>query len=265
MTIDQQLRDRFDRETRAGVPVPDLAAAIAAGRRRRRRRGVAYAVGSLAVAAVAATAVVVPRLGTEPVTMLAADDGTFVPGTTIDTDLAAAVAAADPSLPAPREVYPSDWSRDTPLPDADFADATEWQLVYDLSPEVELLVYVTKPVPGAGAASCPATSSDGETVVRPQGGTQQVDVPGRFCDEVQVPGGLVVTMHDLIGDPPREVWFHSMFESSEGRFVNVIEQVTTRDEDRAATMRVLTDDLTAALAQAPGLDFPDPQEWPPAP
>ena len=56
-----------------------------------------------------------------------------------------------------------------------------------------------------------------------------------------------------------------MVESSEGWFVNVIEQVTAADEDRAATMRVLTDDLTVALAQAPGLDFPDPQEWPPAP
>ena len=119
MTIDQQLRDRFDRETSAGVPEPDLAAVIAAGRRRRRGRGAAYAVGALAVAAVAATAVVVPRLGADPLPTLAdppADDGTFVPGTTIDTDLAAAVAAADPSLPAPRDVYPSDWSRDTPLP-----------------------------------------------------------------------------------------------------------------------------------------------------
>jgi hypothetical protein len=265
MTIDQQLRDRFDRETSAGMPVPDLAAAIAAGRRRRRGRGAAYAVGALAVAAVAATAVVVPRQGADPVPTLAAEDGTFVAGTTIDSELAAAVAAADPSLPAPRDVYPSDWSRDTPLPDAEFANATEWQLVYDLSPEVELLVYVTKPVPGEDAASCAATSSDGETLVLPEGGTQRVDVPGRFCDQLQVPGGYVVTMHDQVGDPPREVWFHSMFEASDGRFVNVIEQVTARDEDRAATMRVLTDDLTVALAQAPGLDFPDPQEWPPAP
>ena len=137
--------------------------------------------------------------------------------------------------------------------------------MYGLSPGVELLVYVTKPIPGEDAASCAATSSDGETVVLPEAGTQRIDVPGRFCDQLQVPGGHVVTMHDVIGDPPREVWFHSMFESSDGRFVNVIEQVTAPDEDRAATMRVLTDDLTVALAQAPGLDFPDPQEWPPAP
>ena len=157
MTIDQQLRDRFDRETSAGMPVPDLAAAIAAGRVAVAGAGRRTPSGPLAVAAVAATAVVVPRLGADPVPTLAADDGTFVPGTTIDTDLAAAVAAADPSLPAPRDVYPSDWSRDTPLPDADFANATEWQLVYDLSPEVELLVYVTKPVPGEDAASCAAT------------------------------------------------------------------------------------------------------------
>ena len=81
MTIDQQLRDRFDRETSTGVPEPDLAAAIAAGRRRRRGRAASYAVGSLAVAAVAAAVVIAPRLGADPVPTLAAHDGTFVPGT----------------------------------------------------------------------------------------------------------------------------------------------------------------------------------------
>ena len=221
MTIDQQLRDRFDRETSAGMPVPDLAAAIAAGRRRRRGRGAAYAVGALAVAAVAATAVVVPRLGADPVPALAAEDGTFVPGTTIDTDLAAAVAAADPSLPAPRDVYPSDWSRDTPLPDADFANATEWQLVYDLSPEVELLVYVTKSVPGASAPSC---SASGDRTVRVKDGTQTVDVPGLSCVEFDSAAGSLVTTYDQIGDPVRELWFHSMLTAPDGRFVNVIER-----------------------------------------
>ena len=72
-------------------------------------------------------------------------------------------------------------------------------------------------------------------------------------------------MHDVIGDPAREVWFHSMFDGV---------RRAVRERDRAGHrarrgpgghLRVLTDDVTVALAWAPGLDFPDPQEWPPAP
>ncbi|MBF4761580.1 hypothetical protein ISU07_00445 [Nocardioides islandensis] len=238
MTIEQQVRDRFDRATTT-VPEADVAAAIAGGRRvRRRRRVTAYAVGSLAVAAVAASAVALPRLGDdEPRTVAPAhhgpaDDGTFVPGTTVDTDLAAAVAAADPSLPAPRDVYPSDWSRDTPLPDADVANATEWQLVYDLAPKVELLVYVSVPIPG---------ESSGLT------------------------SGQVVTDHHGIGDPTDEIWFQSMLQRADGRFVDVIEQVTATEVRDGQRLRVLTDAQTEAIAQAPGLDFPDPITPPPAP
>ena len=56
-----------------------------------------------------------------------------------------------------------------------------------------------------------------------------------------------------------------MLTAPDGRFVNAIEQVSAGDPDRAAELRVLTDDQLEALAQAPGLVFPDPQEWPPAP
>ena len=238
MTIEQQLKDRFDRATEHAIPPADVPAAIARGRGRRRRRAGAYAVGSLAVLAVAASATVLPRLGEETPTAVpaaqgpAAPDGTFVPGTTIDTDLAAAVAAADPSLPAPTDVYPSDWSRDTPLPDADFANATEWQLVYDLSDRVELLVYVSKPIPGEPADQ---------------------------------PVGTVVTGSNTIGDPAREVWFHSMLVAPDGHVVNAIEQVDGADPRQAEQRRVLTDARTEAVAQAPGLDFPDPVEPPAAP
>jgi len=41
--------------------------------------------------------------------------------------------------------------------------------------------------------------------------------------------------------------------------------VSAGDPDRGAGLRVLTDDQLEALAQAPGLDFPDPVEPPPAP
>ena len=93
----------------------------------------------------------------------AASDGTFVTGTTIDTDLAAVVAAADPSLPAPTDVYPSDWSRDTPLPDADFANATEWQLVYDLSPPWSCWSTSAKPIPGLDSDAGVPGRADGQS------------------------------------------------------------------------------------------------------
>ena len=269
MTMDQQLRDRFDRAS-ARLPDADLGAALEAGRRRRRRRVTAYVAGSAAVLAVAATAgIAVPRLGGDtaldrpPVAAPVADDGTFVPGTTIDTDLEAAVAAAVPSLPRPSDVFASDWSRDTPLPDEQFANATEWQLVYRLSPRVELLVYVTQPFPGDAAT--PSCSSGGDRTVDVEDGTQVVAAPGRHCQEQESAAGSLVTVHDRIGDPVRELWYHSMLTAPDGRFVNAIEQVSAGDPDRGAGLRVLTDDQLEALAQAPGLDFPDPVEPPPAP
>jgi hypothetical protein len=186
-----------------------------------------------------------------------------VAGTTVDTDLAAVVAGADPSLPPPTDVYPSDWSRDTPLPDDQFADATEWQLLYDLAPGVELLVYVTQPVPGESApTSC---GGSGTTLVGLSDAPRVVAASGRSCQERQTRAGSLTTVHDAVGDPVREIWFHSMLTAPDGRFVNVIEQVTAGTEDRAARLRVLTDAQLENLAQAPGLDFPDPVDPPPAP
>ncbi len=268
MTVDQQLRDRFDRVTDGSIPEPDLAAAIAGGRRRRRRRTASYAVGSLAVAAIAASALVAPQLGGgrgPTVAAEVADDGTFVPGTTIDTDLAAAVAAADPSLPAPRDVYASDWSRDTPLPDADFANATEWQLVYDLSPNVELLVYVTKPIPGvAPDAGCLAV--DGNQVVRPSDGTTTVDVPSSSCTEWEVGAGHMQSRDQKVGEPGSErYWYLTGYTDLDGRFVNVIEKVRAADWTAADGLSVLPRDSAMAIAAASGLDFPDPVTPPPAP
>ena len=156
MTIDQQLRDRFDRETSTGVPEPDLAAAIAAGRRRRRGRGASYAVGcarrgrrrrhrrwSL------------PRLGADPVPTLAArrrhlrarHDHRHRPG--------GRGRRGRPVAPGAARGVPERLVAGHPAAlDADFANATEWQLVYELSPEVELLVYVSKPIPGEASVTC---------------------------------------------------------------------------------------------------------------
>jgi hypothetical protein len=245
MTIDQQLRDRFDRATEGPLPTPDLAAAIAGGRRRRRLRATSYAVGSLAVAAVAASAIVVPRLdGPERVIVAGpTSEVDYVPGTTIDTDLAAAVAAADASLPAPIDVYPFDVSRNAQLSDERFAEANEWELVYDLAPGVDLMVQVSKRVPGDGVVpECPAATSCARSWI-------------------------------LAGSPDHEaadakLWFYTRFVAIDGHFVTVTERtesVASESGGPSDELRVLTDEQSKAIAQAPGLDFPDPVEPAPAP
>jgi hypothetical protein len=111
-----------------------------------------------------------------------------VPGTEIDDQLQAAVGSARAGLPTARDVYPSDWSRETALPDDQFDDATEWQTYYDLSASDELLVYVSKPIPGLdeppSCASNPAPTA-------------------RTCSEQQVAGGDLVTTRQTVGDQGR--------------------------------------------------------------
>ena len=170
MTIDQQLRDRFDRATDRPLPTIDLPAAIEGGRRIRRRRTASYAAGSLAVAAIAAGAVLAPLQwsgstdrvadGLSTASGPASDDSPFVAGTDIDERLAASVAADVPVLPAPTDVYALDWRRAgneagyaappaaLRLPDDQFGDATAWQLRYDIAPGHTVLITVASEVDG---------------------------------------------------------------------------------------------------------------------
>ena len=85
-------------------------------------------------------------------------ESSFVPGTDIDERLAAAVATAMPMLPAPADVFPMDWRRpgNEPgwmapaaglrLPDEQFAEATAWQLRYDVEADHTVLITVATPV-----------------------------------------------------------------------------------------------------------------------
>ena len=168
MTIDQQLRDRFDRATDRTLPTVDLAAAIAGGRRVRRRRATSYAAGSLAVVAVAAGAVLAAHPGAGSTDRVAdrqsaagpASASSFVSGTDVDERLAASVAADLPALPAPTDVYPLDWRRAgneagyaappaaLRLPDDEFGDATAWQLRYDMEAGHTVLITVAAAVDG---------------------------------------------------------------------------------------------------------------------
>ena len=71
-----------------------------------------------------------------------------MPGTQIDETMEAVIAEHLPGLGAATDVYPSDWDHNGPMPDADFADATDWQAAYDLSADEELLVFMGWPKPG---------------------------------------------------------------------------------------------------------------------
>jgi hypothetical protein len=161
MTLEQQLREQLDRST-ADVPtVPDLAATLGRGRARRRRRGLLTTAGGAAGAAVAAAVVVSvlaggsvapgerERVATDPAATTpstttpstTAGSGDFVAGTDRDEILARVVARHLPSLGAPDDVYPSDWDHAGPMPDADHADATDWQATYPIDAHTRLLVF----------------------------------------------------------------------------------------------------------------------------
>ena len=88
----------------------------------------------------------------------------FVPGTDVDTTMAAVVAEHLPGLPAPDDVYPSDVRHDGPMPDADFASATEWQAVYALPGGGRLLVLMGRPGEPFACDGCTAQEAEGGTV-----------------------------------------------------------------------------------------------------
>lgn len=99
----------------------------------------------------------------------------FVDGTDVDESMQAAIF---PNLPADANavvtaVYPSDWTRNTPLPDGQAENATDWEAVYALSGGETLRVVMGLPVPyergssdACGGESRPGciTRADGTTV-----------------------------------------------------------------------------------------------------
>ena len=117
-TAEQQLRDHLARHT-DGVPGgPDLARSLRDGRRRRRTRTVGVAAAAVATAAVVGTVAAVGLTGDgggQPGPATAADDEPaatdFVAGTTVDDELAAAVADG-----CPTSRRPTTSTRATPTP-----------------------------------------------------------------------------------------------------------------------------------------------------
>lgn len=243
MTVEQQLRDHYETTTTDVLGGPDLESVLGSGRRRRRVR--IMGVAGTAAAAVTVGAVVASSLvsgGSSPTAKdpargadVAAAPVDFVPGTTIDDDLQQVVAGHLSGLGAPTDVYPSDWDHNGPMPDADFADATDWQAAYDLGADEKLLVFMGWPKPGEPPPTkCPE------------------------CEMTEVPGGRLLTQvsfHDLDAD-----WhFMTVFVRDDGFTVGAIDQVVAPEAQDAAAARSVSDAEAEALATDPALQFPMPE------
>lgn len=254
MSLEQHLRDQLDRATRDVVGGPDLATAVTDGRTGRRRRHLVrggVAVAALAVGGVLAASVL--PLGSDGSTPTAADptsaasssssvDGGFVEGTDIDEMLERIVERHVPTLDRPDEVYPSDWESRGPMPDADHADATDWQATYTASTDEQLLVFMGYPPPDE------PTSSGCEGVRRSSG---QPD-----CSSTRLPNGGSVT--DDAYTTEGSYVFYTVYVSPSGFTVDALETVTASSWQQAADRRQLDYQILGELVTDPKLTFPAP-------
>jgi len=246
MSIEQQLINHYQ-STSDAVGGPDLATVLGAGRRRRRRLRTGGAV-AVAGALVAVGAVVVtsyaggnsPTTGThtnddvEP----AAASSDFVPGTDIDDAMQRVVAEHLSGLGDATDVYPSDWYHNGPIPDSDFANATDWQATYQLDGAQKVLVIMGYAKPGE-PTDCPT------------------------CDQKKVPGGTLLTQTSTIA-ATSEWHFLTSLVRDDGFSVTVIDYVTAPDMKTALRARAVRD-AAPALVEDSRLHFPAPETPPTGP
>jgi hypothetical protein len=253
MNVAEHYRTTLDELTRDRAAGVDLSAAIAGGRRRRRVRRTAWGGAGLAVAAVAAVAGVSLAGGSSSVAVDPGPSGSpsyrdFVGGTSVDETLQATVARHLPDIPAATDVYPSDWNTPGPIPDAAFADATEWHAVYDLSGVERLTLVMSDRIPG-------------EAMVPRCDQIQESDVPCRSTTGAD--GSRDVTSgYVLHGSTYR---FLTVHVSADGFLTETLDDVQAQSWAEARGARTLSDAETAALVSDPALTFPAPVHAPPSP
>ncbi|MBB6626264.1 hypothetical protein H5V45_02910 [Nocardioides sp. KIGAM211] len=240
MSSDTDIQRAYSRVTDDASSGPDLAQVLARGRGARRRRTRLRVAGVAgAVAVVVAAGVAAPRLGgsTEVVAPAAPPAATdHVEGTDVDDTMVSAVAAHLPQLEQPRDVFPSDTHHNGPMPDEDFATATDWQAEYD--------------VDGGGFFRLLLAHAD-----KPY-------VP--LCDDclrTAVPGGRIGTdwsrsYAETDADHP---WtFRVVFQGDDGRVAIATEKVAGATLRSARQARTFTDAELAELVQDGSLTFPEP-------
>lgn len=230
----------------------DLSAAITEGRRRRRVRRATWAGAGVAVAVVATLAGVAIGHGSSSA---AVDPGVtsspsahdFVAGTDIDETVQATVAQHLPSVPSAEDVYPSDWNTPGPIPDAHFADATEWQAVYQVSHVEQLNVLMSRAIPG-------------QPVDVRCDDVQQVDLPCRRSEAAD--GSLDMEFGTVIGTSTYR--FLTLHVAPDGFVTETLDDVQAQSWGEAQGARQVTRPATRSLVQDPALRFPAPVH-PPAP
>lgn len=262
MSIEQQLREQFDHATEH-LGSADLDAVLDHGRSHRRRRIGTIAVGSAAAAAAVALAVtplVHDRVAAKP--LRPGSHSRPVASAThsrpaISTDpvaqrLQAAVATAAPELPAPSKLYPSDWNHNTPLPDSQAANATDWQLGYNLpGGEVVWISVFRSPASMPESATCePPKTKD--------------------CSSTPVPGGRylrqITATLDAQGEKPVNTAFVGVYAVDGGLSgASVSDTVSSPKRATAERQRSLTDAQLRRIATASDLTFPAPVVTPPPP
>ncbi|GAA2124138.1 hypothetical protein [Nocardioides bigeumensis] len=252
MTTEQLLRTHFDETTREVRGGPTLQASLNAGRRGRRRTLVAGAAGSaLAVAVVATTGVLVSG-GSPPSADAPATDPAGAPAAApavedivadADLDELLQTVVVDHLGDTPRlklvDVFPSDWDHNGPMPDADHADATDWQAAYTVG-DTDMLLFVGYPMPGEPALDNCSDAPDGSA-----------------CSPVA--GGLVVENGSLVADGGPVRFTTTYVGARPGVVVNLIETVPGVDVETASSQRVLTRDGVLATVTDPRLTFPLPK------
>lgn len=243
MSSDTDIRRAYSRATDDASPGPDLGEVLALGRGARRRRARLRVAGAACAAtAVVAAGVLVPRL-TQPDDVVAPEPAPapapaatdHVAGTDVDDTLVEVVAAHLPGLGQPRDVFPSDTEHNGPMPDADFASATDWQAEYDLRDGGLFRLFVGHPS-ASSAYACP------DCVWSPV-------ADGRTATQVS----------ERLGTDGSTRWrFLVVFEADSGFLVSVLEEVSAASEDAAVQTRTFTDAELLDLARDDRLTFPAP-------
>lgn len=252
MNVAERYRDTLDELTLHRPGGPALADVLARGRRARRVRRTLAAGG--AVAAMTLTGIGGAWLQ-RPHEIVAVDPFAssptyrdFVPGTDVDDTIQATVAAHLAGVPDADQVYPSDWNRDTALPDSEAQNATDWQSHYVLGPHESLEVSMFKAIPGDPAV----------TRCRPS-----MDVPGLACSATaQADGSTLLHYGVTLGSYVR---FVTERVAADGSCVQAFDNVEADSWSRAETRASLVQGQAEALVNDPAMTFPDPQVTPPPP
>lgn len=258
-TIEDQVRERLTRATTDVCGAPDLDASLSGGRRRRLARGAGLgAAATGATATLAALVLVGVGAAHRPPEATPADRMAW---TRID-DVIMTVVADHVARPGQlTHVYPSDWTRTTPLPAAQVGRATEWIADYRVNADETLTVLMSQRPTDAkpGGAPCPRTRGIG--VITPSdiqpGGSVEVGTEAHgaapSCVARAVAGGTLVVTRD--GDSETA----ALYRTADDTLVRVTSKVSA-GAGHAVTLAELQ-----AVATDARMSFPhavDPPAWP---